>query len=354
MIKNILGVVPVHEDGSAYFEVPAGRALYFQALDEQGREIQRMRTFVQAAPGVTRSCVGCHENKMTAPANTKAATRSQETAAQPAAESWGSGYIDYATMIQPILDKHCVECHGGEDDIAAGIDLSGGWTWAFNISYETLLKNNLVGFIRCHNSDTTSSDILAPRHNRLGRRSAREVAARRPRRTASARSQNRSVILIMAWMDTNSNYYGTWNWTEYATCEAILSAGSALATEMKQAGCTSCHQGRSRQRLGKPAASWAQPNPAGASEEIRQAGDGLEWCRGERLRPVGCLLSLREDMPPDVFRPPSWPQRDPQGQVQRHLRINCESTLSEHARNHPQGPRGSAEPCARGHARRED
>ena len=41
--------------------------------------------------------------------------------------------------------------------------------------------------------------------------------------------------IIMAWMDTNSNYYGTWNWTEYATCEAILSAGSALAAEMMPA-----------------------------------------------------------------------------------------------------------------------
>ncbi|UCE46918.1 MAG: PD40 domain-containing protein, partial [Phycisphaerales bacterium] len=38
VVKNILGLVPVFEDGSAYFEVPAGRALYFQALDEQGRE----------------------------------------------------------------------------------------------------------------------------------------------------------------------------------------------------------------------------------------------------------------------------------------------------------------------------
>ena len=52
VVKNILGVVPVSEDGSAYFEVPSGRALYFQALDEQGLEIQRMRTFVQAAPGL--------------------------------------------------------------------------------------------------------------------------------------------------------------------------------------------------------------------------------------------------------------------------------------------------------------
>ncbi len=67
IVKNILGTVPVHEDGSAYFEAPPGRAIYFEALDADGREVQRMRTFVQAAAGVTRSCVGCHEYKKSTP-----------------------------------------------------------------------------------------------------------------------------------------------------------------------------------------------------------------------------------------------------------------------------------------------
>ncbi|MBM4049931.1 MAG: hypothetical protein FJ279_32950, partial [Planctomycetes bacterium] len=67
VVKNFLGTVPVHEDGSAYFEAPPGRALYFQALDADGREVQRMRTFVQAVPGVTRSCIGCHEAKESGP-----------------------------------------------------------------------------------------------------------------------------------------------------------------------------------------------------------------------------------------------------------------------------------------------
>ncbi len=61
--KNYLGIVPVAEDGSAYFEVPAGRAVYLQALDAEGRLVQSMRTFVQASPGTTRSCIGCHEHK---------------------------------------------------------------------------------------------------------------------------------------------------------------------------------------------------------------------------------------------------------------------------------------------------
>ena len=39
-VKVQLGVVPVEEDGSAYFYVPANRAIYFQALDAQYRAVQ--------------------------------------------------------------------------------------------------------------------------------------------------------------------------------------------------------------------------------------------------------------------------------------------------------------------------
>ena len=65
--KNYLGMVPINADGSVHFEAPSGRALYFQVLDKEKRLIQSMRTFVQAAPGVTRSCIGCHEKKSNAP-----------------------------------------------------------------------------------------------------------------------------------------------------------------------------------------------------------------------------------------------------------------------------------------------
>ena len=49
--KIFHGLTPVNEDGSAYFNAPSGRALYFQVLDEDKRLIQSMRTFIQAAPG---------------------------------------------------------------------------------------------------------------------------------------------------------------------------------------------------------------------------------------------------------------------------------------------------------------
>ena len=35
--KQVLGTVPVEEDGSAFFEAPAKTPILFQALDEDGR-----------------------------------------------------------------------------------------------------------------------------------------------------------------------------------------------------------------------------------------------------------------------------------------------------------------------------
>lgn len=62
-VKHVLGTVDVEKDGSAYFKVPARRAVYFQLLDEKGHVVQTMRSWTMVLPGETFGCVGCHEHK---------------------------------------------------------------------------------------------------------------------------------------------------------------------------------------------------------------------------------------------------------------------------------------------------
>ena len=66
-VKMVLGDATVYEDGSAFFTVPARTPVYFQALDEQGRAVQTMRSWSTLQPGENAACVGCHEHKNTAP-----------------------------------------------------------------------------------------------------------------------------------------------------------------------------------------------------------------------------------------------------------------------------------------------
>ena len=62
-LAEILGTVPVEPDGSAYFEVPALRSVFFVALDENDLAVKRMHSFVTVQPGETTGCVGCHEQR---------------------------------------------------------------------------------------------------------------------------------------------------------------------------------------------------------------------------------------------------------------------------------------------------
>ena len=240
-----------------------------------------MRTFVQAAPGVTRSCIGCHEQKKSAPPRPDHLPLAmRQPPARPQPESWGSGYIDYPSMVQPVLDKYCVRCHGGPEGMGKGLDFSGGWTWAFNISYETLLKHRLTGFLNCNNGSVHTSQILPPRTIGSGAAPLAEILIKKHPEVSRAERD-----LVLAWMDTNSNYYGTWDYTPHATCDAILSVRGPLAAVMQQAGCTACHApghiGNDWVNLQTP--EWSRILRAPMAEGAK-GGLGLAMCRDRKAR----------------------------------------------------------------------
>ena len=157
--KRCWGEVPVEEDGSANFYVPALREIYFQALDAEGREIQRMTSAAQFMPGESIGCVGCHEDRDSIPATAQdesrrptAALRAPDVPVLPkfieAAYEYrqnndgnltlDEGVVDYPSLMQPVLDKYCVECHEGPDP-DGGYDLSGDMTRFFSASYDAFV-----------------------------------------------------------------------------------------------------------------------------------------------------------------------------------------------------------------------
>ncbi len=112
-VKVVLGEATVHPDGSAFFKLPARKAIYFQAIDEKGRAIQTMRSWLTLQPGESVSCIGCHESKNDAPP-TSAAGPSMAMQAGPQELTPFHGPargFSYAREIQPILDRSCVSCH---------------------------------------------------------------------------------------------------------------------------------------------------------------------------------------------------------------------------------------------------
>lgn len=62
-----LGIVPVEEDGSVYFNAPVAKELMFQLLDEDFKAIHSMRSTAFVFPGEQLTCQGCHEPINVAP-----------------------------------------------------------------------------------------------------------------------------------------------------------------------------------------------------------------------------------------------------------------------------------------------
>ncbi|MGQ9574521.1 MAG: HzsA-related protein [Thermoguttaceae bacterium] len=141
------GLAPVESDGSAHFYAPAGKTLYFQALDKDLNEVQRMRSVVQVQPGETRSCIGCHEDRRHAPpARGGIALRRPPSRLEP--PPWGAGPLAYERVVQPVWDRRCVQCHNAHDkhkiDLTAALD-----PHRVPASYRTLIQQGWVHVLDC-------------------------------------------------------------------------------------------------------------------------------------------------------------------------------------------------------------
>jgi hypothetical protein len=111
-VRYVLGTVPVEEDGSAHFTVPANREMFFQALDEKGLAVQSMRSATYLHEGERLVCAGCHEPKNSTPRPTTAvpvALRREPSKLAPDVD--GTNPFSYPRLVQPVLDRNCVECH---------------------------------------------------------------------------------------------------------------------------------------------------------------------------------------------------------------------------------------------------
>ena len=121
-IKRLLGTVPVEEDGSVIFKVPANTPISIQPIDKDGVAIQWMRSWVTGQPGEVVSCIGCHEDQNQIPIP-KRVIASQKAAAPLKAPVGGVRSFTFDLEVQPILDRACIACHNGE---GKAFDLRGG------------------------------------------------------------------------------------------------------------------------------------------------------------------------------------------------------------------------------------
>ncbi len=211
--RAVLGVVPVEEDGSAFFEAPVGKEIYFQALDADGLAIQSMRSGTYVHPGERLSCQGCHEPKHRPPAmltRTPLAFRRPPSPIAPEPE--GSNPFSFVRLVQPVLDRHCVDCHREKKavDLTGTIEGNHGWTR----SYANLAAK--YGFYFHVQNGSLHSGIHGG-----SRTTAGQFGARAAKLLPYLDETHYGVKLtpedrrrITLWLDCNSEFFGSYENTQ--------------------------------------------------------------------------------------------------------------------------------------------
>jgi len=203
--RMLLGTVPVEADGSAYFRVPAKKPLYFQAVDEDGRAVQSMRSVTYLQSGERLTCIGCHEPRNRAVTTRK--TRPLAALRPPSrikAGPEGTRPFSFPRLVQPVLDKHCVRCHDGNPGPDKGkIALTGEPAGHFTKSYENL---------RWYEWGGASIEPIVTRPGRIG---ADESPLTRVLADA-VHSQNLKLDddelrRLYIWLDGNVPFYGAYD-----------------------------------------------------------------------------------------------------------------------------------------------
>ncbi|MFP4501535.1 MAG: hypothetical protein ACLFTT_11095 [Candidatus Hydrogenedentota bacterium] len=212
LARGVIGTAPVEADGSVYCEVPVGAPIYFQALDEQGRAVQTMRSDTYVHPGETLSCVGCHESKHSAaaPPPDTIPLAMQRSPSTLTPEFEGANPLLFSKLVQPVLDRHCTPCHTEEPE-APGLRGGEFGEWGWSESYATLsqfawAKHGGNGAL---SKNETSYSIPG------------EVGARASKLMPMLDAGHQGVALpeedrrrISLWLDANSVFYGAYHETE--------------------------------------------------------------------------------------------------------------------------------------------
>jgi len=206
--KRILGQVPVEEDGSAHFFVPSGKFVYFQLLDENGMMVQSMRSGTVLQSGEQTGCVGCHDERRAAPPWATSETPLALRRKPSQLDGWHGPPREFGFMaeVQPVLDKHCVECHDYGKKAGEKLNLAPDRLIGFNTAYNELWRK---GYVKCAGGGP--AEILqAYSWGSHASRLAKEVREPTVKEHKDVKLSKEEMNRVMTWLDLNGVYYSTY------------------------------------------------------------------------------------------------------------------------------------------------
>lgn len=268
--KRILGYADVNADGTASFKVPASIPVHFMPLDKHGRALQRMRTFTHFMAGERQSCIGCHadRNYVTSSPESPARLAAMANVQDLQPPDWGVKGFSYREVVQPVLDRNCIQCHNARSP-AAGVDLGGDMTDLFNVSYDLLVRKGTISenYHRSGVAVASRQEGRSPYTSWISTINGAEYNIRMitPKTWGSPASRLADIVIsghpdangnkrvnvdeagkrrIMAWIDLNVPYYPNSRTTYVGTPggrRLYPAALDATLAEVANKSCVSCH-----------------------------------------------------------------------------------------------------------------
>jgi len=246
-LAEILGTVPVAEDGSAFAELPAMQSIFFVALDENDNAVKRMHSFVTLQPGETLSCIGCHEDRVEAPnMRSPVLQATRHAPSKPEPIPGVPSLIDYPQHVQPIWDKHCISCHSPEN-YGGKLDLTGDKTAMHSMSF---IRLTLHGQWVVDNRNRAQSNFSP---YEIGSGSSTLLKYIEPQHHDVQLSQEEKNM-VRLWIDTSATYTGTYTslrsgvYNPTINCEVLLDR------------CGECHaSAETREGKVRPWEGWGFP-----------------------------------------------------------------------------------------------
>ena len=233
--KQVLGTVPVEDDGSASFIVPANTPFAMQPLDKDGKALALMRSWTVAMPGENLSCVGCHESQNMSPPTRPAAAMLRAPSQMKPFYGPTRGF-SFQREVQPVIDKYCVSCHDGKPagdrfvvpDRIVGTGADTGKSFAKvgipNLSSAGLAHRALHPYVR-RNGPEGDYHLLTPLEFHAD---TSELFQMLSKGHHNVKLDRESLDRLITWGDLNAPYHGTW--TEAGASTDVLDRRKELRT----------------------------------------------------------------------------------------------------------------------------
>ena len=202
--KRILGTVPVEEDGSAYFELPPDRFVYFQLLDARGMMVQSMRSGVALQSAEMAGCIGCHEDRRQTPPAAAQTLRALQRGPSRL-QDWHGPERDfsYRLEVQPVFDRHCVRCHDYGQEPGKKLNLAPDRDVVFNTSYNDLWRKKWIRALGAGPAETQAAYSWGSPTSRL-------VQYLLDNPDCGRKLSEEEFDRIVTWIDLNAPYYPTY------------------------------------------------------------------------------------------------------------------------------------------------